>query len=74
MHLLFDSQALFGVQQALAIGVQGALHRFKQTLGVNLVLTQLASDLVKTGMFEGILEHAGDFAVGQTVGRLDLDA
>ncbi|KIT67870.1 hypothetical protein QP65_00250, partial [Staphylococcus aureus] len=35
LHLLFDRQALFGVQQALAIGVHRALPRFEQTLGVD---------------------------------------
>ena len=63
-----------GVQQALAIGFKGALHRFEQTLGIHLLLTQDAGDFVVTGVLERVLEHLGDLAVGETVGRLDLDA
>ncbi|AGZ36921.1 NAD-specific glutamate dehydrogenase [Pseudomonas sp. VLB120] len=74
LHLMLDSHALITAEQTIAIGVEGALHRFKQALAVDLVLAQLSGLLVGTGVLEGILEHACDLAIGQAVGRFDLDA
>src|SRR5450830_128197 len=73
LHLQVDDHALFSIQQAFAVDLQCALHRFEQAPGIDLLLTQYAGDLVVTGILERILEHLGDFAIGQTVGRLDLD-
>ncbi|MNO93231.1 NAD-specific glutamate dehydrogenase [compost metagenome] len=74
MHLEFNGFAFFAAEQPLAIGVQCALHRFEQTLAINLVFTQLTRLLVGACVLERILEHAGDLAVGQAVGWLDLNA
>src|SRR5450830_416247 len=73
LHLQVDDHALLSIQQAFAVDLQCALHSFEQAPGIDLLLTQYAGDLVVTGILERILEHLGDFAIGQTVGRLDLD-
>src|SRR5690606_17273486 len=52
----------------------GTLDRLDQTLRIDLLLAQYTRSLVVPGVLEGVLQHASNLAIGQAVGRLDLNA
>ena len=56
--------ALVGIQQALAIGLQGGLHGLDQAPRIDLGLAQRTGRHVVAGVLEGVLEHAGNLAIG----------
>ncbi|OPF36239.1 NAD-specific glutamate dehydrogenase [Pseudomonas aeruginosa P49] len=74
VHLRRDGQVLLFVQEPLAVDVQRRLHGLQQPLRLDLLFAQGAGSLVVAGVVEGVLEHPRDLAVGQPIGRLDLDA
>ena len=74
LNLQLDDLSLLGIEQALAIGLQRTFDRLDQTLGVDLLLAQCTGSLVVAGILEGVLQHPRDLAIGQAIGRLDLNA
>ena len=61
-------------QKLITINVQRRLHGLDQTLSIDLLLAQHTGHFVITRILKRILEHLGDFTVGQTIRRFDLDA